>query len=45
MITVTGKPREEALASLIESLLNHIIEHNLHQERLTVPEAGSETVS
>lgn len=43
-ITVTGSPSEEALSQLIESLTNHIIEHELYKERLTEPRAKA-TVS
>lgn len=46
MYTITGKPSEEALARLIESLLNFIIENELYEESdLTVSGTKAETVS
>ncbi len=42
---ITGKPSDEGLSQLIDSLLHHIIQNKLHEQVLTVSEAGSETVS
>ena len=41
---ITGKPSEEALSQLIESLIQHIIQNELYKRNLTVPEAA-ETVN
>jgi len=38
-VIITGKPREDALSQLIESLLNHIYENELYEVGLTAPQA------
>lgn len=38
-VIITGTPREDALSQLIESLLNHIVEHKLYEVGLTAPQA------
>jgi len=40
---ITGKPNDEGLSQLIDSLTRHIIEHELYKKDPTVPEAA-ETV-
>lgn len=40
---ITGTPNDEGLSQLIDSLLKHIVEHELYKKAPTVPEAA-ETV-